>query len=279
MTDGAGSERRMGLLPGLGFVRVGGDDATAFLQSMLSADIEGLEDESNTLAGWHDRNGRALACPRVVRKPQQYWLVLPRELTTTLIESMARFVLRSKVVLSDASDELAAAGVYSGRARYEIYAPAEALAARVAAHRDEGVQPLDPMDWELADIRDGLPAVYAATSGQFTAQMLNLDLVGGVSFKKGCYPGQEIIARTHHLGKAKRRMQRYCGDGPAGEPGDAVRDAEGRRAGTIVRTANTSTGSESLVVSAIANTGPLTTASGISLTAATLPYAVGEAPG
>lgn len=267
-------ERAIGMLPALGFIRASGVDATGFLQSMLSADIEALEVEASTLSGWHDRTGRALACPRVVRKPNEYWLVLPHELVADVLSGLGRYVLRSRVALSDASAELAAAGVITAAGRYEIYAAQEPLEARVADHLERGARALGETEWELGAIRDGLPAVYASTQGLFTAQMLNLDLVGGVSFTKGCYPGQEIIARTHHLGRAKRRMLRFLAAAPPEAPGAALRDDAGRRAGQVVRAAASAAGSEALVVTTPGADQLLRSEAGVVFERAPLPYAI-----
>ena len=90
-------------------------------------------------------------------------------------------------------------------------------------------------DWAQEDIAAGLPQVVAATSGAFTAQMLNLDLIGAVSFSKGCYTGQEIIARAHYLGHARRRMQRFHTESSQRlEPGKRITLADGRRAQVVM---------------------------------------------
>ena len=270
----SGDGRAAGRLPALGFVRVNGDDSTGFLQSMLSADIEALEPEQSVLTGWHDRAGRTQACLRAVRKAEEYWLVLPRPLAGDLVAGLRRYVLRARVALADASEQLGAAGVFSDGGRFEIYAATAALDERIAAHRDEGVRDLGDGEWELADIRDGLPAVYPQVSGQFTAQMLNLDLIGGVSFTKGCYPGQEIIARTHHLGRAKRRMQRFVSAGAAPPAGTQVADTDGTRAGIVVRAAGDGAVTEALVVTAVGRTEALLDADGREWAPAPLPYSV-----
>ncbi len=265
--------RAAGPLPGLGFIRVSGGDRSGFLQSMLSADVQALDLEQSVLTGWHDRAGRAQACLRVVRKAEEYWLVLPRALTDSVIAGLKRYVLRSKVELADASTQLAVAGVITDDERFEVYAATGALAERLSAHRGEGVRDLHPGEWELADIRDGLPAVYPETAGKFTAQMLNLDLIGGVSFTKGCYPGQEIIARTHHLGRAKRRMQRFRAESDAPPPpGAAMFEADESRAGQVVRAASAANVTEALIVTAVGRTAPLFDAGGNAFTAAPLPY-------
>lgn len=264
-----------GLISRYGYIQVGGADASAFLQSQLAADISLLGPEETVLTGWHDRKGRVLACLRVVRKVDGYWLVMPATLIDATLAGLQIYVLRSQVTLTDRSTELIAAGVIDADGgRYEIYADAQQLAERVAAHHADGVRQLRAREWELQDIRAGTPEVYPATRGTFTGQMLNLDLIGGISFNKGCYPGQEVIARTHHLGRAKRRMQRYVCDGPALAPGDSLDDDQGKRGGTVVRSAAAETGSESLVVTSAASPARLFTADGDALDPADLPYSL-----
>jgi tRNA-modifying protein YgfZ len=157
---------------GLGAVRVHGPDALAFLQGQLSNDLMKLSPAQPMLAGLHNPQGRAVAVLRLfLVAPDEVLAVLPRELVTTVIARLSKFVLRSKVKLSEADS---------------------------------------PADERRAlDIQQGIPQVYAATSEAFVAQMLNLDLVGGISFEKGCYTGQEVIARAHYRGRVKRRMQRF----------------------------------------------------------------------
>lgn len=264
------------LISRYGFIEVLGDEATGFLQSQLSADVAALADEQAVLTGWHDPKGRVLSCLKVVRKKTGFWLVLPASLAAETLTGFTRYVFRTKVTLTNASDRLAAAAVLRGTAengeRYEVYAAKDELAARVARHYQQGVRKLDEAEWELGDIRAGLPEIYPATRGMYTGQMLNLDLIGGISFSKGCYPGQEIIARTHHLGRVKRRMQRYVSDGAPRTPGESLSGEDGRRAGQVVRSVATATGSESLVVAAVDTPPSLTSEDNATLIPADLPY-------
>ncbi|MDH3645364.1 MAG: hypothetical protein OER80_01190 [Gammaproteobacteria bacterium] len=270
--------RATGLISRYGFVRASGVDAGAFLQSQFSADIAALDGEQTVLTGWHDPKGRVICCIKVVRKQSGFWMVLPSALIDSVISGLKRYIFRSRVDLLDISDQLAAAGVLSGDdGRYEVYAPASELATRVARHHDEGIRKLTEAEWELGDIRAGLPEVYPASSGMFTGQMLNLDLIGGISFTKGCYPGQEIIARSHHLGRVKRRMQRYVSAGPARVAGEDLRNNDGRRAGQVVRSAASESGSESLVVTNIENPITLVAQDGVTLEPASLPYLLAPA--
>ena len=275
-TDSKTTDPRVtGLLSRYGFILVEGEDAGEFLQSQFSADITALADEQAVLTGWHDHKGRVLSCLKVVRKKSSYWLVLPAALVADTLSGLQRYVLRSKVTLSDASEHLAAAGVVGRDGnRHEIYAKREKLTAAVAQHHKDGIGRIGNDEWELQDIRDGLPEVYPETTGLYTGQMLNLDLIGGISFSKGCYPGQEVIARTHHLGRVKRRMQRYISDGPALPPGDSLEDESGKPAGTVVRSAAAETGNESLVVTAVGHPPVLVTNDGFRLEPAPLPYAL-----
>jgi folate-binding protein YgfZ len=174
----------------LGLLRFHGPDATAFLQGQLSNDVEALAVGATQLAGYHNPQGRVIALLRLTRvAPGEILAQLPQELVEPVAQRLRRYVLRSKLAI-DVPDAAADAAAATG--------PAATLPAGMTATRSR-----------LADIAAGLPQVYAATSEQFVAQMLNLDCIGAVSFGKGCYTGQEVIARAHYRGKVKRRMQRF----------------------------------------------------------------------
>ena len=141
--------------------------------------------------------------------------------------------------------------------------------------------------WALEDVRAGIPALTAATVDEFVPQMLNLDLLGGISFNKGCYTGQEIVARTHYLGQLKRRMFRLAGSGyPPPQPGEAVlrdgEEAQAQAAGMVVGCADTPEGGFELLAvlnrAAAEQAGiPLKTDGGLALSLSTLPYPLPEA--
>jgi folate-binding protein YgfZ len=208
----------------LGIIAFRGPDAARFLQGQLSADVEGLAPGASTLAGLHNPQGRVVALLTVTRQAAEEFLaVLPRELVVPVIARLNKFVLRAKLRITDATAECAA--------------PGGAVAGR-----------------DLAEIRAGVPQVYAATSERFVAQMLNLDLLGAIAFDKGCYTGQEVIARAHYRGRVKRRLQRWRAHAEvAPKPGDTVQAADGR-ALTVVRVAPTDGAFELLAV------GPFATA-------------------
>jgi folate-binding protein YgfZ len=144
-----------------------------------------------------------------------------------------------------------------------------------AAALPAGVRVADVPAFELAAIRDGEPMVVARTREHWVPQMLNLDLVGGVSFAKGCYTGQEIVTRTQHRGQIKRRMLRYAAPGAAPPaPGDAILTGSGK-AGEVVRAAADASGTELLAVVTLEHTNsPLRLENGVALVPQPLPYAL-----
>jgi folate-binding protein YgfZ len=190
---------------GLAVLAFRGPDAAKFLQGQLSADTEKLGIGASTLAGLHNPQGRVFALLHVTRvSPEEILAALPAELADPVAQRLRKYVLRSKVRID-----------------------------RVDAGSQAGSAPRSQLD----DIRQGLPQVYLATSEAFVAQMLNLDLLGAIAFDKGCYTGQEVIARAHYRGKVKRRMQRWRARGAVmPKPGDTVHAPDGR-ALTVVRAA------------------------------------------
>jgi hypothetical protein len=197
------SERAFGLL------RFRGADVRKFLQGQLSNDMAALSAERVLLAGLHNPQGRVLALLRLLAPdPEQVVALLPAELAEPTMIILRRYVLRAKLTI--AQEPGAAA----------LNLPAFAALMAPGAHAQE--------------IAAGMPQVYGATSGQFVAQMLNLDAVGAISFSKGCYTGQEIIARAHYLGRIKRRMQRFLtGGAVALAPAQAVTLSDGRAAQVV----------------------------------------------
>jgi tRNA-modifying protein YgfZ len=227
------SAARQTRLADLGVVRAQGADAIKFLQGQVSNDVERLTAETSVLAGLHNPQGRAIALLRLVLAgPDEILAIVPRELAAPVAARLSKFVLRAKVKISDVSAEWDVAGIEVGS-----IAAGLGVASVGAARRDEegrvwaclatiegrasrwlmvshGTAPLAAPsmsrdEWRALDIAAGIPQIYAATSEAFVAQMLNLDLLDGIAFDKGCYTGQEVIARAHYRGKVKRRMQRF----------------------------------------------------------------------
>ncbi len=192
--------------PTLAMLRFSGVDARKFLQGQLSNDMDLLSADRLLCAGLHSPQGRVLALLWLTAgSADELFALLPAELATAAANALRRFVLRAKVNIEvmPVSAQIAA---LPG-------APAATAAARAQA------------------IANGQPQVYAASSGQFIAQMLNLDCVGAISFTKGCYTGQEVIARAHYRGRVKRRMQRFAtSDALPVTPGTTLHLSDGRTA-------------------------------------------------
>jgi tRNA-modifying protein YgfZ len=235
---------------GLGVLAFRGADAARFLQGQLSADTEKLAPGASTLAGLHNPQGRVVALLALARPSADEMLAaLPRELVTVVAQRLGKFVFRSKVRISDESESLRVLGAAAG-------ADHAGLAAIAWGDRQLLVLPGGPdaadataslAAWELADIAAGIPQVYAGTSEAFVAQMLNLDLLGAIAFDKGCYTGQEVIARAHYRGRVKRRLQRWRHAGPEPlKPGDPARARDGR-ALHVVRVAAAPGGGQELL--------------------------------
>lgn len=230
-------------LPSLGLTQTSGEDAARFLHNQLTNDVEHLPASEARLAGYCSPKGRLLASLLMWRTEQGIFLQMPREIQPAVQKRLQMFVLRSKVKLVDVSEQFAVLGLSGNAAvsalapwfdvlpanpyakidapagtlirmsdadgvpRYMWIAPVD-VAEQVWPELSKRLTPLASSAWRLADIRTGIPQVVQATQEQFVPQMINFELVGGVNFKKGCYPGQEIVARSQYLGKLKRRMMR-----------------------------------------------------------------------
>ena len=225
----------------LGVLSVRGPDALPFLQGQLSNDVTLLDGAGSQLTGYHNPQGRAIGLMRLVPAGERILAVMPRELIAPVAARLARFVLRAKVQLADDSANWRVRGAVqeqapAGLALQAGDAPVRWLSLRASDEEtsDEETPARTPpaeqrRAWTLLDIAGGVPQVYARTSEAFLAQMLNLDLVGGIAFSKGCYTGQEVIARAHYRGRVKRRMQRWRTlERATLAPGDAGRLADGR---------------------------------------------------
>lgn len=250
-----------------GLLRVSGPDRTSFLQGQLTQDVLAGNERATILAGWADAKGRLLALAHLFAWQEAYWLLLPRDLLPGVQRRLAMYVLRAKVEISAPAlevsglvlgpDERASAGpgpeTPDGCLQLQwLTDPSRAVRVGPAAalkRLPEGAAPAPDgtSTWTLLDIRGGIPSILAATAGQFVPQMVNLDLLGGISFAKGCYVGQEIVARTHYRGRIKRRMYRLAWPGTVPAPGDAVYARDGI-AGQVVIAAAAGAGAECLAV-------------------------------
>lgn len=222
-----------------GVMRAQGEEAAKFLHGQLTQDLVLQTSAQARLAGYCSAKGRLLAM-MLALKPgaDELWLALPAELLPATLKRLAMFVLRAKCKLSDASAELAVWGLAGAAAEQWLGAEApaevwgaarkgEAWVARLpgtpACPRFLLLQPaaapapelpaLAAADWAWLEAESGLAWVRQPTVEQFVPQMLNLELLGGVNFQKGCYPGQEIVARSQYRGTVKRRTFLFSVDG------------------------------------------------------------------
>jgi folate-binding protein YgfZ len=253
----------------LGLIACSGEDAQSFLHSQLSNDVRQLGAERSEYAAYCSAKGRMLANFLLWRKEPAYYLQLARALLPTVQKRMGMFVLRAKVKLTDASDTHAAMGLAGGAAeavlkelfpalpqqahqvvhdpangtlialpgaRFQLVAEVET--AKRLWHRLAAVlRPVGPSRWQWLEIQNGLPLIEPATQEQFVPQMANMELIGAVNFQKGCYPGQEIVARTQYLGQLKRRMVlAHLEAGAPPEAGDELFSSEldGQASGMVV---------------------------------------------
>ncbi|WP_169740784.1 CAF17-like 4Fe-4S cluster assembly/insertion protein YgfZ [Nevskia soli] len=244
----------------LGAIRVGGAEAESFLQNQLSNDVRELSAARVQLASYNSAKGRVLDLFALRREGDAILLETRRDTLPATLKRLRMFVLRSKVMLEDLGDGYCVFGLAGAEAetllaqanlplpaqdwdwlsaddiivlrrpgiaaRYSVQAPAERLKA-LWKRFSTRARPVGSAAWELLDVLTGLPAIHPQTADHFVAQMLNLDRLGAISFTKGCYPGQEIVARMHYLGNLKRRMFLCRVEGGEAAPGTPVHAADG----------------------------------------------------
>jgi folate-binding protein YgfZ len=191
----------------LGLICAAGADVNAFLQGQLSSDIRQLDGDHAQVSSYNSPKGRVLATLLLFRIGELVFLQLPRELAEPIRKRLSMFVLRSKVQLTDASGDFVRFGVAGQQAERLVTsvlgtAPSSTLEV---THGDTQARPAGAPAWDWLEIQAGIPTITLPTQDRFVAQMINLERIGGVSFQKGCYPGQEIVARTQYLGAIKRR--------------------------------------------------------------------------
>ena len=200
-----------------GVLSVTGADARDFLHAQLTNDIQNLPPERAALAGWCSAKGRLLATFLVIPGPQGYLLQLARDLAPAVAKRLSMFVLRSKVKIADESDAWTQSGFWDADFAENLVWDEGRVTVPVGERRFLRLEPVAstaPMcqaseeTWYAQEIRAGRPLITAATQDQFVPQMVNLETLGAVDFRKGCYPGQEIVARAQYRGQVKRRMVR-----------------------------------------------------------------------
>jgi folate-binding protein YgfZ len=254
-----------------GLISVSGDDAETFLQGQFTNDLTKVDPSHSQLNSYCNPKGRMLTNFRIFKRDETLYLSLPHELLNDTLNRLSMYVMRSKVSLQNHSDELVRIGVSGDRVeellsahidfipedidtvtqhngytiikisgidpRFEIYGSITDI-KKLWQALDQNTSPVGADVWELLNIRAGIPVIVAKMSEAFIPQMANMELINGVSFKKGCYTGQEIVARMHYLGKLKKRMYHIkieTNEQPV--PGDSLFAKEskgGSNTGTIV---------------------------------------------
>ncbi len=242
-------------------IRVSGTDTDAFLQGQFSNDIRELTPSRAQITSWNSAKGRVLAVITASRiDGGDVLLEVSEEIAEPTLKRLRMFVMRSKVTLTGASAEWRSFGIAgSGCAaalagaglpvpqdvwscaetngaivlrrpgttpRYTVHGSAQRLAPLWQSLADN-LRPVGSAAWRLLDILAGVPTIHATTQDHFVAQMLNLDSLGGINFKKGCYTGQEVIARMHYLGNLKRRLYMAYTAHASATPGQTIYSANG----------------------------------------------------
>lgn len=236
-------------LPGHAVIALEGRDAAAFAQAQFMNDASPLAVGQWQWSGWLTPKGRAIALFALLRHGEEaVWLLLPDAEPGAFATELQRYVFRSKVSIK-ARGELRASAAFRApaQARGNAAAPVDggmeldfgaeggARTLRIAEGPAAADDDAAALRWKAFDLAHGLPRLAAGQSSQWTPQQLSLERLHAFSVKKGCYPGQEIVARTHFLGQAKRGLVLLEGDAPLAI-GDEVRAGE-RVAGTIVSAA------------------------------------------
>lgn len=280
-------------LPFFSVIRVGGEDRASFLHGQLSNDINHLPVNHACYATYNTPKGRVLANMVVLNRGEDLLLVMAADLAESIVKRLRMFVLRAKVEFTPLPD-FAVAGMLDESCHAT---PPDSPSLSFEASLENGVYTI-PLPhkgrlkigeaallpeydakaenaWNLHEIRSGYPWISAATKETAVAQMLNQHIIGGVHFKKGCYPGQEIIARAQYRGQVKRGLAVLSGDSLEAAGVGVV--SEGAEAGQIINTALTENGSLSLaVIKFSAAQSPLTDADGNVLKQEKLFFSVSE---
>jgi hypothetical protein len=299
-----------------GLISAYGAEAATFLQGQLTNDIRDVSDLHSQLSATCTPKGRMLANFRIFKRDETFYLSLPQSLLENTLKRLRMFILMARATLEDASQALVGTGVsgpqiemhlqkmnltlplqvddvtqsnnytiirVSGpHPRFEIYGELDAM-KELWANMNVHAAPVGAGVWEMLDILAGTPTIYPQTSEAFVPQMTNMQIINGVNFRKGCYTGQEIVARMQYLGKLKRRMYRVhiAGEQPV-SPGAALFSAgssSGQGTGNIVSVQPDPNGGYmalAVIDTSDAETGhiQLNDAAGPAITLLDLPYAV-----
>jgi tRNA-modifying protein YgfZ len=260
-----------------GAIAFSGPDAVTFLQGQLTCDVLALSDSGVLLGACLTAQGRVLAILRLIRRPEGILGLLPRPLAQPVVAHLSRYRLRAKITIEDLSARLHFARVLGAGVAHRL----DGTRSRVnlPGGRSLWIDTAPVNDapragedaWHAAAIGAGDADVSAESSGEYVPQMLNLDLRDGISFSKGCYTGQEIVARTQHLGRIKRRTFAYRSGGRP-LPTGAVVERDGVSVGAVLESAAADGGSICLAVVNVAARDQPLRGGGAELKPLALPY-------
>jgi folate-binding protein YgfZ len=252
------------VLSQLGVIRARGDEAASFLQGQLTSDVMVLAPDEARLAGYCSAKGRLLASFIVWKAaPDELLLACSADLLAPTLKRLSMFVLRARCRLVDASAEVRLVGLVGAAAQQQLGGAGPRSPWHVAAHgqarilrlpdaagaqrfiriaaAQEATPTLPPLaleTWRWLEVQSGVPFIEAVNVEQFVPQMVNLELVGGVDFGKGCYPGQEVVARSQYRGTLKRRMALFDADAAIHAGDEIFHDADpAQPAGRVVNAA------------------------------------------
>lgn len=253
------------LLPDLSLLRINGGDAAEFLHNQFTCEVIALGEGSGTPGAWCSPKGRVITTLVLYRLGGEFFLLMPTVLLERVVKRLRMFVLRAEVEITDFTADCTVMGMHGGNhslqenggayrinrlnERLQLFLPAadgsrcliiddSAVLQAVWLELAKSMTPVDSRCWDRLDMAAGIPWLNDATTEEFLPQELNLDQIGALSFDKGCYPGQEIIARVRYRGQVKRRL--YSGradNGAAASTGNKLRDDAGKTTGMIIAAA------------------------------------------
>ncbi|GAB6141323.1 folate-binding protein YgfZ [Methylosoma difficile] len=242
----------------LSVLKVMGSDAGKLLQGQITCNVNDIGESQSSLGALCNPKGRAIAVFLLMRDGGQFLLVLPTTQLAVVKNHLQKYVLRADVKLVDASQDYCVMGEFKGHGlkqtlfvtqrdpiniaffnRNLLLVRADQAIAWWSARREQGFQAQASVAWQIADIEDGIPWLCPASAEEHVPQMFNLDRLGGISFNKGCYTGQEIIARSHYLGKVKRSLAlAECVGQQAPEINSEIMDGNGQAVGQVLAAQN-----------------------------------------
>ena len=295
-----------------GLIKVSGEDAESFLQNQLTNDIRNVTETTHQASAWCSPKGRIIANFQIFKRDDSYYLTVSSDLIEHVIKKLRMYVMMSKVTVEDMSESTVHFGyvgnlekivgdipsspdqtlqynnlsilkLSDSEPRYEIFADVSKISDAKQLWKQCAADAIsvDNKGWSYLNIAAGLPNISKASSEAWVPQMVNYIAIGGVDFKKGCYPGQEIVARLNYLGKTKRRLYRLkINTDKLPTVGDVIASESDNEAGKILNAAISPDGNiEALAIMKIAEAGSTVTLADntdAAITLLELPYSMDD---